>query len=131
MQKCKKNYFSIYFPKFTLAFLLTIFSFAGLGQDISTNIFCPNLCACNIISKAQEDSVLTLEGKSEVIFFYSNGTIKYKASKKNWRNHKIYYYPTGIKCKEEFLNFKTHIKKTVFYDTLEKKQMVCKGRLSF
>lgn len=131
MQKFKKNHFGIYFPKFTLAFSATFFSFTSFGQDTSTNAFYSDLCGCNIISKIQEDSVLRFEGKGEVVFFYSNGTIKYKATKKNWQNHKIYYYPTGIKCREEFLNFKTHIKKTIFYDSLEKKQMVCKGRLSF
>jgi hypothetical protein len=131
MQKFKKKHLSFYFPKFTLAFLSTFFSFASLGQDTSSNVFCPDLCGCNLISKIQEDSLLTLEGKGEVISYYSDGTIKYKSTKKNWRKHKIYFYPTGIKCKEEFLNFTTHIKKTIFYDTLEKKQMVCKGRLSF
>lgn len=64
--------------------------------------------------------------------FYSNGKTKYVVKNNgNKKEHRIYYYPTGIKCKEEFLNFRMNIKKTIFYDTLEKRQMVCKGSLKF
>lgn len=77
------------------------------------------------------DSSFKSNGKDEMKF-YSNGKMKYEVKKVgNKKEHRIYYYPTGIKCKEEFLNFRMNIKKTIFYDILEKRQMVCKGSLRF
>jgi hypothetical protein len=99
------------------------------GQNTATNIISKGLCGCNSI--AENDSTIKSEGKDQMKF-YSNGEMKVSVKKiGNKKEHRIYYYPTGIKCKEEFLNFRMNIKKTIFYDTLEKRQMVCKGSLKF
>lgn len=124
-----KNYLNFQLRKLSILFLFTFFSLPGHGQSVGTNILNKGLCGCNSIT--DNDSDVKSEGKDETEF-YSNGKMKVEVKKNGGKKeHRIYYYPTGIKCKEEFLNFRMNIKKTVFYDTLEKRQMVCKGSLKF
>lgn len=118
------NYFDLYFRKLPVIFFLTFFSLITVGQN--TTIVSSDLCGCNSIMK--NDSTIKYTGKDE-ISLYPNGKMKYKLTKKGKKEHKTFYYPTGIKCKEEFLNYRMNIKKTIFYNSLEKKQMVCKGTL--
>lgn len=124
-----RNYFDFCFRKLPVTFLFAFFSVVGLGQNTATNILSNGLCGCNSITES--DSTIKSYGKDQVKF-YSSGKMKYEVKKNgNKKEHRIYYYSTGIKCKEEFLNFRMNIKKTIFYDTLEKRQMVCKGSLKF
>lgn len=123
------NYFDFYFRRLSLTILSAFFSFTGLGQNVATNILSNELCGCNSI--IENDNVVKSNGKDDMKF-YSNGKMKVEVKKNgSKKEHRIYYYSTGIKCKEEFLNFRMNIKKTIFYDTLEKRQMVCKGNLKF
>ncbi len=122
------NYFDFQFRKLPVTLLLTFFSFTVIGQNNASNMFSNDLCGCNSIMK--NDSTIKYTGKDE-ISLYPNGKMKYKLTKKRKKEHKIFYYPTGIKCKEEFLNYRMNIKKTIFYNSFEKKQMVCKGSLKF
>lgn len=123
------NYFALSLRKLPITFLFAFFSVVGLGQNSETNILSNGLCGCN--SMTERDDALKSDGKDQMKF-YSNGKLKYEVKKNgNKIENRIYYYPTGIKCKEEFLNFRMNIKKTIFYDTLEKRQMVCKGSLKF
>lgn len=123
------NYFDFGFRKFPITLLFAFFSVIGLGQNTETNILRNGLCGC--ISITERDSTLMSEGKDQM-GFYSNGKMKYEVKKNGNKNeHRIFYYSTGIKCKEEFLNFRMNIKKTIFYDTNEKRQMICKGSLKF
>lgn len=123
------NYFDFCFRKLPLSFLFAFFSVVVLGQNTTTNILSNGLCGCNSITGS--DSTLKSLGKGKMEF-YSNGKMKVDVKKiGNKKEHRIYYYSTGIKCKEEFFNFRMNIKKTIFYDTLEKRQMVCKGSLKF
>lgn len=127
----KNNTFWRHIGKLYVTLLYTLFALLGFGQNGATDNFSLDFCGCNKTTKTPMDSMLKYDKNGEIRIYYANGNIKYKATKKRWNTHQIYYYPTGIKCKEEFLNFKIHIKKTFFYDTLEKKQMVCKGSLEF
>lgn len=123
------NYFALSLRKLPITFLFAFFSVVGLGQNSETDILSNGLCGCN--SMTERDDALKFDGKDQMKF-YSNGKLKYEVKKNgNKKENRIYYYPTGIKCKEEFLNFRMNIKKTIFYDTLEKRQMVCKGSLKF
>lgn len=123
------NSFDFHFRKLPITFLFALFSLLGLGQNAATNILSQGLCGCNSIMA--NDSALKSNEK-DGMKFYSNEKMKYEVKKiGNKKEHRIYYYLTGIKCKEEFLNFRMNIKKTIFYDTLEKRQMVCKGSLKF
>lgn len=122
------KYFDLHLRTLPVTFLLAIFSLAAVGQNTASNIGSSDLCGCNSIM--MNDSTIKYTGKDE-INLYANGKMKYKLTKKGKKEHKTFYYSTGIKCKEEFLNFRMNIKKTIFYDSLEKKQMVCKGRLKF
>ncbi len=121
------NCFDFQFRKLHVTLLLTFFSSTAIGQDNSSNMVSNDLCGCNSIMK--NDSI-KYTGKDE-ISLYPNGKMKYKLTKKGKKEHKTFYYPTGIKCKEEFLNYRMNIKKTIFYNSFEKRQMVCKGSLKF
>ncbi|MES2592276.1 MAG: hypothetical protein V4608_10355 [Bacteroidota bacterium] len=118
-----KTHFNLHSQKLPITFLLAFFSLAAVGQNAN---IAGDVCGCNSIMK--NDSTQKFTGKDET-GLYSNGKIKYKITKKGKKEHAIFYNSTGLKCKEEFLNYRTNIKKTIFYNSSEKKQMVCKGTL--
>jgi hypothetical protein len=109
--------------------LFIVLSTLSSGQN-SNNIdfFERNNCDCIQLTKAKLDSLNNADDGEKTAFF-SNGQLKQKETKRQWKACIICYHQTGIKCREMCLNFKTHIQKTIIYDATGKKYMVCKGSM--
>ena len=105
----------------TLLFLITV-SYCAAQTALED-------CGCDKLTERERESIQK-HGNSEVTFSYPNGKIKYQEIKKGKKIHITCYQQTGDKCREIFSNTRTKIKKTIYYDPLGKKYMVCKGKLN-
>ena len=93
--------------------------------------FNTDLCGCDTLSKAEQDSILSFSKDGELIFYFPSGSIKYKEINKGMKVHTICYYPTGYKCTETFKDYKKKKFKEILYHPEGFKYSVCKGKILF
>jgi hypothetical protein len=81
----------------------------------------------NGLSKPELDSLARFK-RGKITFYTTDQKLKYSENRRNKKRKIIYYHPDGSKCKEQRLNYRTKVSRTVFFEN-GKRFMVCKGTL--
>jgi hypothetical protein len=117
--------------KLLFLILPLFFTITCLGQTRDSLTHYIDLCGCDALTQAENDSIQNHKGQEELVFYFSNGKRKYREFWKKETCYTICYYPTGNECSERIMDFKHKKEKEISIDVHGNKWWVCKGQMKF